>query len=207
MGVRLVGVTPDRIPEAAAAMAQAMLDEPSGRYLLPDHDEFVEIHRSVYLAAIERGLRDGQVDAWGDPIVGVAIWLGLPAVEDSPPPGPIPPTGALKVKFPPHAVTRVAQFRDALQQLRVQARPGAHAYLDAIGVLSEHRGTGIATQLLDAGHAWADAAGLQCYLDTCSDANIALYRGRGYEVVASIPLADSGLRITAMQRPIGGPQG
>jgi GNAT superfamily N-acetyltransferase len=102
---------------------------------------------------------------------------------------------------------RVAQFRAALQQLREQARPGAHAYLDAIGVLARHRGGGIATQLLSAGHAWADAAGLQCYLDTCSDANIALYRGRGYEVVTSIPLADSGVRITAMRRPIGGPDG
>jgi len=200
--VHLVEVTPNRVSEAAAALTQAMLDEPSGRYLLPDGDEFVEIHRSVYLAAIERGLQEGRVDAWGDPIVGVAIWLRLPAIPESLPPGPTPP----RVAFPPHAVQRVGQFRAALQQLREQARPGAHAYLDAIGVLSECRGGGIATQLLSAGHAWADAAGLQCYLDTCSDANIALYRGRGYEVITSIPLADSGIRITAMRRPIGGPE-
>ena len=98
--MHLVEVTSSRVSEAAEALALAMLDEPSGRYLLPDRDEFVEIHRSVYVAAIERGLRDGRVDAWGDPIAGVSIWLRLPAIPGSLTPGPARPTPVYRTAPP-----------------------------------------------------------------------------------------------------------
>lgn len=70
-----------------------------------------------------------------------------------------------------------------------------------MAVLPEHRRRGIASRLLERGHAWADGMGLPCALDTETAQNVAFYRGRGYAVVAELPLEGSDLAITAMRRP------
>lgn len=71
---------------------------------------------------------------------------------------------------------------------------------DEIGVLPEHQRQGIAKALLEVGHAWADTRSLPCALEADVDANIAFYRGRGYDVMASERVPESDLVITAMRR-------
>ena len=66
-----------------------------------------------------------------------------------------------------------------MHRLRAISRPDAHVYLDMIGVLAAHRRQGIATALLEAGHAWADGLGLPVALDTDTEENVAFYTRRG----------------------------
>ena len=82
----LVSITSDRIPEAAAALSRAMLDEPGGRWLLPDEDEFLAVHEQLYIGTMTQAMNVGRVDAWGDPLVGVALWLERPPIDDPPKP-------------------------------------------------------------------------------------------------------------------------
>ena len=52
----LIRITPDRVPDAAAAMSRAMLDEPGGRWLFPDEDEFIDLHQQIYLASMTHAI-------------------------------------------------------------------------------------------------------------------------------------------------------
>lgn len=197
--MELISVGKDRIPEAAATLATAMLDEPGGRWLLPDIGEFLDVHKQLLATTMTRALHVGRVDAVGDPLVGVAVWLERPAIDDESPgdaaSAPTPPI------FPEHALGRIEECDRTLRLMREKARPDRHFYLDSMGVLPDHRRRGIATQLLRAGLAAADAMGLPCALETLDADNVIFYRRRGFEVVAEEPVAGSNLTLRSMRRP------
>jgi GNAT superfamily N-acetyltransferase len=187
----------DRVTQAADVLARAMVDEPFSRWLLPDREEFLAVHHQLFAELIRLAIDEGHVDTWGDPVAGVAVWLRRPAVV----PGKRQqPSLEGTSRFPAHAARRVEQFTAVLRQLRERARPDEHAYLDTIAVLPEVRRRGIASGLLEAGHAWADGEGLPCALETESAQNVAFYARRGYAVVAELPLPGSGLTVTSMRR-------
>ncbi len=189
-----------RVPEAADALARAMLDEPSGRWLLPDEQEFLVAFRQLYADLIGLALDEGRVDAWGDPFVGMAVWLRRPALTDQPPPSAGRTASRSGGIFPAHAMDRVERFTAVIRQLHAEARPDEHAYLDTIAVLPTHRGRGIASCLLEVGHAWADEIGLPCALETATARNVRFYRHHGYAIRAESPLPGSGLHFTSMRR-------
>ena len=92
-------------------------------------------------------------------------------------------------------------FDATMQRLRAISRPDAHVYLDMIGVLPAHRRQGMATALMEAGHAWADDLGLPVALDTDTEENVAFYARRGYVVMARERLPESNRELVAMRRP------
>ena len=143
----LIRITPERIPEAAAALSRAMLDEPGGRWLLPDENEFIELHEQIYLGTMTQAMDVGRVDACGEPFVGVALWLERPPVDDPPPPAA--PNALEEPSIPEHAAERLEEADRLIKLMRRRARPDRHVYLDSIGVLPEHRRHGVATRLLD----------------------------------------------------------
>ena len=192
----------DKVAEAADTLARAMVDESFSRWLLPDPNEFLSVHRDLYASLIRLALDEGRVDLWGEPVVGVAVWLHRPSLDAA---GSLPTgTAARQLPgpsvFPAHAATRVARFAAVIRQLRERARPDEHAYLDTMAVLPANRRRGIASHLLEAGHAWADAAGLPCALDTEMARNVAFYGHRGYRVIGRLPLPGSDLTVAAMRR-------
>ena len=199
----MVVVTPDRVAEAADTLARGMLDEPSGRWLVPEAQEFLVTFRQLYGRLILLALKEGRVDAWGDPFVGVAVWLRRPSLVDRPPPDRAGAGGLSEGILPTHALDRVERYAAVIRQLRERVRPDEHAYLDTIAVLPAHRGHGIASRLLEVGHAWADEAGLPCALETETKRNVTFYERRGYEVRAEDPVPGSGVLVTAMRRSTG----
>ena len=204
--VSLMEVTQARIREAADVLAVAMLDDGFGQYLAPDPDERLTINRAYYAELIGLAISEGRVNAWGDPIVGVAVWLERPAVADGDHRSALTvPAFEAPALLAPDVASRVERFGAVIRQLRERARPDRHAYLDSIGVLPDHRRRGIATRLLAAGHAWADGAGLPCALDTVTDEDVEFYQRRGYRIVSVAQVPGSGLRITAMRRQEVGP--
>lgn len=195
--VDIVSVGAGRIGEAAETLARAMLDEPLGRWLLPDPVEFIEVHEQLFAETMMRALDGGRVDACGDPFVGVAVWFERPSIDEDPP----GPTSDMATLVPEHATSRVDQVSRLLHLMRRQARPDRHVYLDGIGVLPDHRRRGYATGLMRAGFDWADSFDLPCSLETLDPDNVTFYRHLGFEVVAAEPLVGSGLTMTSMRRP------
>jgi GNAT superfamily N-acetyltransferase len=202
--MRRWSLTADRADEAAEALARAFAPhDPLRTYLAPDPADGPRVNAVMFRLSIAAGLADGRVDVWGDPIVGVAIWLPRPAIGE----GallPAPPVPGAYEEFGPEVVERIGRVREVMQRLRAIARPDRHVYLDEVGVIPEHQRHGVATALLEAGHDWANTLGLPCALDADVEANVAFYRGRGYEVIARERVPESVLTITAMRRPFGG---
>jgi predicted N-acetyltransferase YhbS len=60
---------------------------------------------------------------------------------------------------------------------------GPHWYLLALGTRPERQGQGLGSALMEIGTAQADAAGIPTYLETATDADIAYYGKRGFEVI------------------------
>lgn len=193
MSVR--SLSPNRAAEAVEVLLEVFPDFPGSSALVPA--EARRIARLLLERTVESGLAIGRVDVWGDPPVGVAVWLRRPALDEQGPPGPSRPS--LRNVLPAEVVDRLERFEAVMQRLRAEARPDRHMYLDEIGVLSAYRRRGIATALLEAGHAWAHQLGLPVALDTDTDENVAFYRHRGYEVIARRRLPDSDQELVAMR--------
>jgi GNAT superfamily N-acetyltransferase len=197
-------IDPTSAQVAADVLGMAMEDDPLLPYLIPDAGRRRKSARAIYLPNVQRVIQEGRADAVGRPMAGVALWIVRPALAAGCP--PTARTQSPAVRDPliellgADGAGRAETFAAAMQELRTLARPDRHAYLDTVGVAPEYRGKGFATVLLEAGHAWADAAGLPCALDTLTDENVAFYRRRGYRVVGTIDVPGSSLRTTAMRR-------
>lgn len=186
----------DRAPDAVELLLEVFSDFPGSNGLSAEEER--RISRLLHHRTVESGLAIGQIDAWGDPPVGVAVWLCRPPLVGSEPPRPLRPR--VRDLLPTDVVDALQRFDAAMQRLRAVSRPDAHVYLDMIGVLPVHRHQGIASALMEAGHAWADDLGLPVALDTDTEENVAFYARRGYDVMARERLPDSGRELVAMRR-------
>lgn len=191
-------LSPDRAAEAVEVLLEVFPDFPGSKRLGATEER--RIARLLHERTVESGLAIGRVDAWGDPPVGVAVWLRRPALDERQPPRP--PRPPLRDLLPPDVVAALERFDATMQRLRATSRPDAHVYLDLIGVLPNHRRQGIATALMETGHAWADDLGLAVALDTDVEENVAFYARRGYEVMARERLLDSAGELVAMRRRV-----
>ena len=78
-----------------------------------------------------------------------------------------------------------------------------HWHLSSVCVLPEKQGQGIGSRLIRPVLARADTTGTPCYLETQTEANVAFYRRRGFEVMRATPVLDSGLTVWTMLREPG----
>ena len=186
----------ERVAEAVDILLEVFPDFPGSAAL--DAADERSIARRLHERTVEAGRAIGRVDLWGDPPVGVAVWLRRPALGE--PELSRPPRPDVRSTLPPEVVEPLERFGAAVQRLRAVARPDRHVYLDMLGVLPAHRRRGIATALLQAGHAWADSLGLPVALDTDTDENVAFYERRGYVVIARERLPDTDRDLVAMRR-------
>lgn len=76
-----------------------------------------------------------------------------------------------------------------------------HLFLETIGTRPEFRRRGYATAALTPGLTSADRRGLICALETSTMANVAFYRGVGFDVVDHRVVDGGGPDVWAMQRP------
>jgi len=190
---------PDRAAEAIDLLLEVFPDFPGSSAL--DLADERRMARLLHERTIESGLANGRVDVWGDPPVGIAVWIRRPALgEPRPPP---PPQPGIRDRLPAEVVESLSRFDVTVQRLRAISRPDQHVYLDMIGVLPAHRSRGIATALLEAGHAWADELGLPTALDTDSEENVAFYRRRGYVVMGRERIPELDWEVIAMRRDPG----
>jgi ribosomal protein S18 acetylase RimI-like enzyme len=85
-----------------------------------------------------------------------------------------------------------------------QHRPRTpHWLLGVVGVLSEHRGRGVAVGLLQPGLTQAAADGVPVHLETSDPRNVALYRRLGFEVTTTVELLGGAPPVWLMRRDPG----
>jgi ribosomal protein S18 acetylase RimI-like enzyme len=180
-------------------LARAFHDDPLPTFVSPSERRRPAVIRS-FLAPIARdaipfGHAYGAVD--GDGVHGVAAWL---------PPGAYPPSLARQLRQLP-GLLRIASLVprrlpfvfESLGEL-VRLHPSEeHWYLALLAVDPTRQGRGLGRRLTAPVLERADAEGLPAYLETTKAANVAWYRGAGFDVVEEINVG-GGPPIWAMRR-------
>ncbi len=181
---------------AADVLARAFDGDVMYAHLFRDRAESLRVMTRLFYGVIVYNLAWGEV--WTTPeVAGVACWTA---------PGKLDATlwRSLRTGF---ALQRaVAAFRPEARapflageahEGRVHRRlmPGPHWYLWALGVAPERQGEGIGGALLAPLLARADAEGLPCYLETQTEANVAFYARRSFEVLAADELPGQSARV------------
>jgi ribosomal protein S18 acetylase RimI-like enzyme len=172
---------PDQQRSAALTLAEAFANDPLLEILAPDPERRVMLGASMMEVLLAYGVRYGRV--WSnDDASAVAIWL-------HPESGPMSIPRMLRVGmwrapfiFGLQGVGRMSKAMSATEPFHKQVE-GPHWYLMTIGTRTARQGEGLGSELVEMGTSRADDAGVLCYLETATDANIAFYRKRGFEII------------------------
>jgi ribosomal protein S18 acetylase RimI-like enzyme len=172
---------PDQQRAAALTLAEAFASDPLFEILAPDPARRVKIGPPMMEVLLAYGMRYGRVWANND-ASAVSIWL-------HPESGPASMPRMLRVgmwRAPLilglTGMGRMSKLMSATEGFHTQVE-GPHWYLWTIGTRTARQGEGLGSRLVEMGTSRADAAGVPCYLETATDANIAFYRKRGFEVI------------------------
>ncbi|GEL94549.1 GNAT family N-acetyltransferase [Cellulomonas composti] len=197
----------DRLDEAAAVLAAALVDDPGYCHLFPDEARREGELRTLYRMTLTDALRHGRVYATTCETDAGAEVTGVVAVY---PPGRYPLTlarwGRLLPRLAAVAVrTRthgrgLARFGD----LTSAGVPTDAWYVEALGVRPDRQHAGLGRLLMSRVLAVVDADGERGYLETTRPANLTYYRALGYEPAGEpVPLGPDGPWIHRLARPRG----
>lgn len=196
---------PDEFEAAAEVLAEAFLDDPVARGILPGetgrHRRLAHLFTAVLRTGPgARGVVDLARREGDERIAGVAAWES-----------PDAPRGALRREFGqlprflkafgPAGLPRAMVMEHRLQRHR-PAEP--HWYLADIGVESSARGLGAGSALLAARLDAIDRAGLPAYLESSTPDNRRLYTRFGFREIADVA-GIPGASPVAMLRECPGP--
>jgi ribosomal protein S18 acetylase RimI-like enzyme len=172
---------PPQQREAALTLAEAFASDPLLEILAPDPGRRVKLGPPMMSVLLAYGMRHGHV--WSnDDASAVAIWL-------HPESGPMTMARMLRAgmwRAPSmlglSGMGRMSKAMSATEGFHEQVA-GPHWYLMTVGTRSARQGQGLGSMLVEMGTSRADEGGVPCYLETGTDANIAFYRKRGFEVI------------------------
>ncbi|MPZ15818.1 MAG: GNAT family N-acetyltransferase [Chloroflexi bacterium] len=193
-----------RVDEAGEVLARSFHDALSFRHVFPDPGQRTRALRPFFCAAVADALPYGGVYAAlaDDRVIGVAIWL---------PPGRYPLGTGRKLRFLP---SLLKVWTAAPGSFRALARLGANVerafpegtrwYLEVVGVAEDARGRGVGHRLEEPVLDIADRDGIECYLETDLERNVAWYERLGFRVHhQGLQLTDGGPTHWSMiRRPV-----
>ena len=179
---------PDQQRAAALTLAEAFSSDPLFEILAPDPERRERIGPPMMEVLLAYGMRCGQV--WSnEDASAVSIWL-------HPESGPMNMPRMLRVGMwrAPFILRlagmgRMPKAMSATEAFHKRGE-GPHWYLMTIGTRTARQGEGLGSQLVELGTSQADDTGVPCYLETATDANIAFYRKRGFEVIGQADCYD-----------------
>lgn len=182
--VQVVELRPEQFRAAAETLTRAFLDDPLWTFLLPDAETRAENLRRLWAGVLRFSQVYGVIYTTPG-TQGVACWIA---------PGRSRMSLWQQVRTGMALPRAVISFprgdrRRALTGLRLIDRAHRelakepHWYLMALGVAPESQRQGIGGSLLEPVLRKAGQHGLPCYLDTETEANVAFYGKRGFEVV------------------------
>jgi ribosomal protein S18 acetylase RimI-like enzyme len=186
-----VGVRPatrDDVARIGRTAARAFENDPVVRWLFPD-DDYFQLAPTLDAQLAERWLVTAS--CWcTDDAVAFAGWQppGRPEIDVAPP----------RVEHPRWRLERMAAVHESMAE---HSPPERHWYLNMLGTHPDWQRQGFGATVMAPGIAAADEAGLPCYLETATTANVAYYRHHGFEVASEWDLPLDGPHMWGMLRP------
>ena len=160
-------------------------------------------HRLAYPAFFRATIREllgsGRTDAavTGGALVGVAAWRGPTATRAGWSAGLVVDRLLVRLCYPRGSL----HLDEGFAAIAGLHPAGPHWYLAFIGIEPRCQGRGLGRALLRPVLHQADAAALPCYLETPFARTLDFYRGLGFEVASTVPMAFGLGPLWTMLRP------
>lgn len=188
---------PDERQAAEATLAEAFRSDPMIQILEPDERKRDAVAVWFFERIVAYALRWAEVWAT-DGASSIAVWVP-PGVGGMTTPRMLRVgLAALPLKVGIRGTMRFLAAVGELERLH-EAVSGPHWYLPAIGTRAASAGRGEGSALLEVGARGADAAGVRCYLEATTPANVAFYERRGFEITERRRVGE--FTFTGMIRP------
>jgi ribosomal protein S18 acetylase RimI-like enzyme len=188
---------------ASAVLTKAFMDDPMYSYIFPDSYEREESLGRLWQALVNYTMVYGEIYTTPE-VAGVACWLS---------PGNTRQTfwrmlrtgmgfARAVMKFEAEGRKRFLEIINYADQEHERLMPQPHWYLWAIGVEPENQGQGIGGRLIEPVLKRSAEAGLPCYLETQTEANVAFYQKRGFKVLSAGEVPGHGVVAWTMARAL-----
>jgi GNAT superfamily N-acetyltransferase len=194
-GRKTRGATDADWPTIAAVLARAFYDDPFMTFALPDAATRLARAEGMFLAQLE-GVFTHTSEVYTTPdLEGAAVWTppdapSLPAAGDR----------AVGTRMGELFGDRLPVIGAALAEVYRHRPEGDSWYLDFLGTDPDRQGRGVATAVLGPVLDRGDAKGTPAILWTTTEANVAFYSKRGFEVTAPIEPGHGAPRVWWMRR-------
>jgi ribosomal protein S18 acetylase RimI-like enzyme len=200
--VTAVPLTEHQIPDAAAALARAFMDDPLQVYTFPSAAERARLSPAHFEPLLRYGVLYGEVLTTPGEPMGAAVWLGPESGDMTPERMAASGLDRLADAIGEAPAARFGHVLGFAEPLHARNVAGPHWYLMVIGVDPTLKSQGVGTALIRPILAKADAQGLPCYLETAQPGNVGYYRHLGFEQMDEVMEPVSGLTVyTFLRRP------
>ncbi|MBC7813928.1 MAG: GNAT family N-acetyltransferase [Burkholderiales bacterium] len=189
------------VDRAAEIMARAFYRDPLWDYIMPDEHKQAAQLAKTFRVFMTASIRNGQTYGAGDPIEGVAVW-SAPNQKDGF--AGLMGAGFLRLLFSPVALgfLKAGSMFGRAEAMQKLYAPEPHFYLNAIGVLPEAQGKGLASKLIRPFLARADAQGVSTYTETMTTSNVPLYEHYGFQCMEDYRVPKTELHLWALYRTV-----
>jgi GNAT superfamily N-acetyltransferase len=189
----------DELPKVAAALADAFVNDPVFRWLVPGGLRLKTRLGSLFAAEMEQYVvPSGTV--WTTP--------GYDGAVSELPPGawemPTSFTGKEALKWLRALGTRLALAGRVQRAMEERHLREPHFYVRTVGVRSALQGRGVGSALMQPTLQRADSAGLPAYIEASSQRSAALYERLGFVHMDVLELPEGGPPVWRMRRPAAG---
>ena len=185
----------------ARVLAAAFRDDPGAINWIPDEREREKLLPVFFRTFVSAALSENAgIVVVGEPVTGVACWLGPERHGPSDDAMGAHGLGAVLERCGPEATGRLVAMLEEIESNHDRLATEPHLRLEFFGVTPDVQGRGIGTALIEHGHRRADELGIACYLETFTKPNVEYYARRGYRTVGDFTIGD-GVRGYGMLRP------
>lgn len=175
-------------PEAVASLAAAFAEYPLLALLCPDARRRPRVTDAFCRFLFRSAVRVGGVFGTPDRAAVVCSW---PAGSEWPSRWDAVRAGGLRFAWAMgwRAARLMARLEGEFDAARAEHVPGPHCYVPLLGVRPEAQGKGLSRAALQPVFDRADRDGVPVYLETVPEANVAIYKRLGFELVGSRELS------------------
>jgi ribosomal protein S18 acetylase RimI-like enzyme len=188
-----------QLPQAAQVLARAFHTDPMSTYMLPDESRREAALAAFFRATLRIAFWNGQVETTPG-LEGVAVWLAPGKTDFTWPVILRSRLILLPIHFGGASYQRFMRTVESFDQDHQRVIGGRYWYLLHLGVAPGQQGQGIGSRLMGPGLAQADQAGLRCYLETLTEANVRLYQRHGFTIRSENAVQPDGPRFWTMVR-------
>jgi len=189
--------TAEALPMVASALADAFVDDPVFRWLVPRGVRRPARLRTMFLVEMEQYVVP----------CGGTVWTtaGHDGAVSEMPPGawemPKSFTGGQALRWARAFGRRLPRAMEVQRAMQERHLREPHFYVRTVGVRTALQGQGVGSRLMQRTLERADSAGLPAYIEASTQRSAALYARLGFEHVEMLVLPKGGPPVWLMRRP------